>query len=79
MTRLNVEAPEARLPDLLRRVGQGEEIVLVERGKPVAKLAPHPPQGRNYRSFVGAWKGKVDLSRFDEADEDIAREFGMLD
>lgn len=79
MTRLNVEAPEARLPDLLRRVAQGEEIVLVERGKPVAKLAPHPPQERNYQSFVGAWKGKVDMSRFDEADEEIAREFGMLD
>jgi hypothetical protein len=34
---------------------------------------------RDYASIRGVWKGKVDMSRFDEADEEIAREFGMLD
>lgn len=29
------------LPQLLRRVAQGEEIVITEEGKPVAKLAPY--------------------------------------
>ena len=75
---MNVEAPEARLPDLLKRVGQGEEIVLVERGKPVAKLAPHPKQKRNYRAFIGCWQGRVDVSGADEADKAIYRKLGMI-
>lgn len=78
MTRLNVEAPEARLPDLLKRVGQGEEIVLVERGKPAAKLAPHPQPKRDYGAFVGCWKGRVDVSGADEADKAIYRKLGMI-
>ena len=78
MTRMNVEAPEASLPDLLKRVGQGEEIVLVERGKPVAKMVQHPQQERNYRSIVGCWKGRVDVSGADEADKAIYRKLGML-
>ncbi|HBI42930.1 MAG TPA: type II toxin-antitoxin system prevent-host-death family antitoxin [Planctomycetales bacterium] len=32
---------------LLRRVAQGEEIVITEEGKPVAKLAPYGPAERN--------------------------------
>ena len=30
-------------------------------------------------AFQGSMKGQIDMSRFDEADEEIAREFGMLD
>jgi antitoxin (DNA-binding transcriptional repressor) of toxin-antitoxin stability system len=75
---MNVDSPEAHLPDLLKRVGQGEEIVLVERGKPVAKVVPHPQQERNYRSIVGCWKGRVDLSGADETDKAIYRKLGML-
>jgi len=33
------------LPQLLRRVAQGEEIVITEGGKPVAKLAPYGAGG----------------------------------
>jgi prevent-host-death family protein len=78
MTRVNAQAPEARLPDLLARVARGEEVVIVERGKPVAKVVPHPQRERNYRSIVGCWKGRVDVSGADEADKAIYRKLGML-
>ena len=44
----------------------------------MARLVADVPQ-RAKRTGLGAWKGKVDMSRFDEADEEIAREFGMID
>jgi prevent-host-death family protein len=78
MTRVNAQGAKARLPELLDRVERGEQIAITRKGRTVARLVPHEPR-RDYRSFVGAWKGKVDMSRFDEADEEIAREFGMLD
>jgi prevent-host-death family protein len=78
MTRVNIQGAKARLAELLDRVEQGEQIAITRNGKAVARLVPHEPK-RDYGSFVGAWKGKVDMSRFDEADEEIAREFGMLD
>jgi len=78
MTRVNIQGAQARLSELLDRVEQGEQIAITRNGMTVARLVPHEPK-RDYRSFVGAWKGKVDMSRFDEADEEIAREFGMLD
>jgi prevent-host-death family protein len=80
MTRVNVHVAKSRLPELLDRVEQGEDVIITYRGKPTAKLVEYrPPTTRNYRSIIGCWKGKVDLSRFHEADEEIAREFGMID
>jgi prevent-host-death family protein len=78
MTRVNVKGATARLPELLDRVEQGEQVAITRNGKAVATLAAHTPK-RNYRSIVGIWHGKVDMSRFDEADEEIAREFGMVE
>jgi prevent-host-death family protein len=78
MAQVNVHEAKTHLSKLLDRVEHGEEIVIARNGKPVARLVAEVPQ-RNYRSIVGVWKGQVDMSRFDEADEEIAREFGMLD
>ncbi len=78
MHQVNVHEAKTHLSQLLQRVEHGEEVVIARNGTPVAKLVPHVPQ-RNYRAILGVWKGKVDMSRFDEADEEIAREFGMLD
>lgn len=77
-TQVNVHEAKTHLSKLLERVENGEEIVIARNGKPIAKLVEHVPK-RDYRSFYGAWKGQVDMSRFDEADEEIAREFGMID
>jgi len=77
MTRVNISGAKARLPELIDRVEQGEQVAITRNGKAVVDLVPHVmPRTRTGR---GVWKGKVDMSRFDEADEEIAREFGMLD
>jgi prevent-host-death family protein len=78
MTRVNVHAAQARLPELLDRVQHGEEIVIAREGKPVASLVALSPQ-RAKRTGFGSCKGQIDMSRFDEADNEIAREFGMID
>ncbi|HKG39173.1 MAG TPA: hypothetical protein VKB25_09315 [Conexibacter sp.] len=79
MTRVNVQAPEAGFPELLDRVKHGEEVVIIESGKPVAKLVAHPQQKRDYRSFIGCWKDRVDVSGADDADKAIYRKLGMID
>jgi antitoxin (DNA-binding transcriptional repressor) of toxin-antitoxin stability system len=79
MSRVDIEIATERLPELLDRVKCGDEIAIIERGKSVAKLVRHPPQERNYRSIVGCWKGRVDVSGADEADKAIYRTLGMLE
>lgn len=78
MTRVDIEMAKRDLPELIDRVLQGERFVITVEGKAVADLVPHEAK-RDYWSIYGVWKGKVDMSRFDEADEEIARAFGMLD
>ena len=78
MHQVNVHYAKTHLSKLLELVENGEEVVIARNGKPIATLVAYVPR-RNYASIRGVWKGKVDMSRFDEADEEIAREFGMLD
>lgn len=78
MTRVKLHALTTRLPELLDRVKQGEEVTILERGKPVAKLVTYPQHRRNYRAIVGCWHGRVDLSGADEDDKAIYRKLGML-
>lgn len=77
MTRVNIQGVKARLPELLDRVERGEQIAITRNGKEIATLVPYiaPPK----RTGRGLFKGQIDMSRFDEADAEIAREFGMLD
>jgi prevent-host-death family protein len=78
MDQVNVHQAKTQLSRLLARVEQGEEIVIARDGKPVAKLVPHRPE-RAPRE-PGWAKGKIWISDdFDDYDEQIARDFGMLD
>jgi prevent-host-death family protein len=36
MPRVNAQSLQSRLPELLDRVKHGEEVAIIERGKPVA-------------------------------------------
>jgi prevent-host-death family protein len=78
MTRVNIHAATARLPELLDRVESGEQVAITRNGRTVAKLVAHSRK-RNYRSIVGVWHGKVDMSHFHEGDEQIARDFGTIE
>ena len=71
---VNVYEAKTHLSKLLERVENGEEIVIARNGRPVATLsAPHPAEP--VRTGRGAWKGKLDMTRFAEADAEIERDF----
>lgn len=65
---------KSQLSKLIERVEEGEEIVIARNGRPVATLVAHRP-ATPVHGGRGAWRGKVDMARFDEADAEIAREF----
>ena len=71
---MDVSIAEAknRLPELIRAVEDGEEVVITRHGKPVARLAA-PPQKRRKVILGGmkdrirlpaGWDEPIDLDRF---------------
>ena len=57
MSTLTVEDVQARMPELLDRLGAGEEVLITRDGKPVARLIPSdPPKGV---PVLGRGQGKV--------------------
>jgi antitoxin (DNA-binding transcriptional repressor) of toxin-antitoxin stability system len=77
MTQVNVQAAKAYLTELLDLVEQGEQVAIF-RGDTIVKLVADPQRRRDYRSIVGCWKGRVDVSGADEADKAIYRKLGMI-
>jgi prevent-host-death family protein len=75
---MDVSIAEAknRLPELIRAVESGEEVVITRHGKPVAQIAPPPPERRRVRlggmkgriQLMPGWDAPVDLDRFLEGD-----------
>jgi prevent-host-death family protein len=75
---VNVHEAKTQLSRLLQEVEDGEEIVIARNGTPVAKLVPHVEQRKPRKP--GSAKGKIWISPdFDVRDEQIERDFGMLD
>lgn len=74
MDQVNVYEAKTHLSKLLERVEAGEEIVIARNGRPVAMLAA-PRATAAQRGGRGAWKGKLDMARFAEADAEIERDF----
>jgi prevent-host-death family protein len=71
-----VEAKK-RLPELIRAVEDGEKVVITRHGKPVAQLAPPPPERRPQARLGGmkdrikllpGWDAPIDPDRFLEGD-----------
>jgi prevent-host-death family protein len=58
---MEVSTAEAknRLPELIRAVEDGEQVVITRHGRPVAQIAPPPPERRKAR-FDGM-KGRIQL------------------
>ena len=55
---VNIAAAKARLPELVERASNGEEIILARHGKPRAKLVPMGQRkGFVFGSGRGQWKG----------------------
>jgi antitoxin (DNA-binding transcriptional repressor) of toxin-antitoxin stability system len=60
MTQLDVRDASGVLPDLIARVRAGEEVVITEDGKPVARLVLTDPPSK--RSIIGLFKGKIEIA-----------------
>jgi prevent-host-death family protein len=58
---MDVSIAEAknRLTQLIRAVENGERVVITRNGKPVAQLAPPPPERRQVR--LGTMRGRIHL------------------
>jgi prevent-host-death family protein len=55
---INIAAAKARLPELVERAANGEEIILARNGKPKAKLVPVVARKKYvFGSGKGKWKG----------------------
>jgi prevent-host-death family protein len=58
---MDVSVAEAknRLPELIRAMEDGEPVIITRHGKPVAQIAPAPPERRRIR--WGAMRDRVKL------------------
>ena len=78
MKQVNVHEAKTRLSRLLQEVEDGEEIVIARNGEPVARLVRVEPERKPREP--GWAKGKVWMAPdFDEFDDDMASDFGLLD
>ena len=68
----SVAEAKNRLPELIRAVEEGEKVVITRHGKPVAQIAPLPPERRKARlggmknriRLLPGWDAPIDLDRF---------------
>jgi prevent-host-death family protein len=56
MKTVNTHEAKTQLSRLLRRVAAGEEITIANRGVPVARLVPAPPQ--KAQRVLGVFRGQ---------------------
>jgi prevent-host-death family protein len=69
---VSIAEAKNRLPELIRAVEDGEKVVITRHGKPVAQIAPPPPERRKARlggmkdriRLLPGWDDPVDLDRF---------------
>ena len=67
---VDVEQAKARLEELVEQAGRGEEVVLSEAGKPVAKIIPIPR--RVSKRTFGSARGLIHVhADFDAPLEDF--------
>ncbi|KHG64340.1 prevent-host-death protein [Thermus sp. 2.9] len=69
----NLAEAKARLSSLVRRVEEGEVILIKRYGRVVAKLVPAETPSRPKRT-PGVWKGRIWIAPdFDQVDAELAR------
>ena len=62
---MSIEEAQATLPDLIRTLGPGEEVVITKDDQPVAKLIRQPQAARK-RPQPGSAKGMLTINVEDE-------------
>ena len=56
---MSIAEAKNRLPEMIRAVEAGEKVIITRHGKPVAQIAPPPPERRQVR--LGGMKGRIKL------------------
>lgn len=76
MTQVDVHDASGTLPDLIRRVRAGEEVLLTQDGKPAVRLVPVEPVRRQ---LFGLLKGEFEIADDFDAPlpEDVLEEWGL--
>ena len=72
MVTVSLQEAQATLPELIRRLAPGEELVITDGDRPVARLTPAPPPAREPRK-LGTMRGTVlSMEHFDDPLEEFA-------
>jgi prevent-host-death family protein len=57
--KVSIKEAESRFSDMLDRIALGEEVIITDRGEPIAKLVPMSATTKKRRKFrFGSAKGK---------------------
>jgi len=71
---VNISDAKARLPELVQRAAEGEEIIIARNGKPRARLVPLAPAGpRVPGKGAGEWQVADDFN--DPLPDDVLADF----
>jgi prevent-host-death family protein len=74
----NISEAKAELSELIAVLRQGDEVILAESGKPVAKIVPYG--GVRQCRIPGLMKGEIWMAPdFDELPDDMAEASGMIE
>jgi antitoxin (DNA-binding transcriptional repressor) of toxin-antitoxin stability system len=72
MTTITIQEAQASLPDLIHKLAPGEEVVIMENDKPVARLTPTPPEPPKKLRPLGTLRGTVlSMEHFDDPLEEF--------
>ena len=72
---LNLDEAKERLPDLLAQVLVGNEVIITEHGKPVARLVPVPVAPPKKKRVAGLNRGTIWTS--EDFDQPLPDEFWL--
>jgi antitoxin (DNA-binding transcriptional repressor) of toxin-antitoxin stability system len=67
---VSIQQASSRLSELVRALGPGDEIVLTDNDRPVARIVPSVATAKR---APGAWKGKIEI--IDDSDDGILEQF----
>ena len=67
MVTLSIQEAQTKLPDLVHNLSPGEEVVITENDKPVARLVGEPPKPKSgLRPPPGLGKGFITIISDDD-------------
>lgn len=61
MTKVNIHQAKTQFSRLVDLAADGEEVIITERGKPIARLVPYVTKGAVRRP--GSMRGKIRIKR----------------